>query len=180
MGVLALLSAFTLGVAAHAWPDRLRPRGAPRPAAQAAEGVGAAWRGAGEIVRGTGAWGAGGRLVRGAGRRALDAAVARPGRVLAIAALVAVAGWGLQTWTRVESDVQKLVPQRLSALRDLRDLQRISGGGGEVMPAAAGILLLAGAASGVGASPGEAASNEGAAAACTGAASVRCTAWKTN
>ena len=105
----------------------------PHPrASRVAEGVGAAWRGAGEIVRGTRLWGGAGRFVRGSGRRALGAAVAHPGRVLGIAALVAVAGWGLQTWTRVESDVQKLVPQKLTALQDLRGLQQISGVGGEV------------------------------------------------
>jgi len=132
--VLALLSALTLGVAAQAWPERLRPGSAPLGPrfSRAAEGVGAAWRGAGELVRGTRLWGGAGRFVRGSGRRALGAAVAHPGRVLAIAALVAVAGWGLQTWTRVESDVQKLVPQKLTALRDLRGLQQISGVGGEV------------------------------------------------
>jgi len=130
--VLALLSALTLGVAAQAWPDRLRPGAADPRASRAADGVGAAWRGAGEIVRGTRLWGAAGRFVRGSGRRALGAAVAHPGRVLGIAALVAVAGWGLQTWTRVESDVQKLVPQQLTALQDLRGLQQLSGVGGEV------------------------------------------------
>ena len=127
---LALLSALTLGVAAQAWPERLRT--APRGSSRLADGVAAAWRGAGEIVTGTRAWHAVGRFVRGSGRRALRAAVAHPGRVLGVAAIVAVAGWGLQTWTRVESDVQKLVPQKLTALQDLRGLQRLSGVGGEV------------------------------------------------
>lgn len=127
--VVALLCALTLGVAAQALAERREPRG---PAPGAARRVAAAWRGAGEIVTGSRAWGAAGRLIRGSGRRAIGAAVARPGRVLAVAAAVAVAGWALDTQTRVESDVQKLVPQQLSALRDLRDLQRISGVGGEV------------------------------------------------
>ena len=52
--------------------------------------------------------------------------------MLAIALVLAAAGWGLETQTRVESDVQKLVPQDLSALRDLRELQRSSGVGGEI------------------------------------------------
>ncbi len=127
---LALLCALTLGVAAQALhrpapeaPGRLRRAGAA---------VASAWRGAGEIVRGTRVAGGIRRGVRGSGRRVLAAGVAHPGRVLAAAAVLAVAGWALETQTRVESDVQELVPQRLTALRDLRDLQRISGVGGEV------------------------------------------------
>ncbi len=132
---VALLCALTLGVAAQSWRARSDPGDAvpaDRATTRAAGGVAAAWRGAGEIVTSSRPWRGGGRLLRGARRRVLTAAVARPGRVLAIAALIAVAGWGLQSFTRVESDVQKLVPQQLSALRDLRELQRISGVGGEV------------------------------------------------
>ncbi|HMS62120.1 MAG TPA: MMPL family transporter [Solirubrobacteraceae bacterium] len=126
---LALLCALTLGVAAQAWRPGL-PTGGRLSAAAAT--VGSAWRGAGEILHGTAVARAVRGGVRGTGRRALSAAVAHPGRVLAAAAVLAVAGWALETQTRVESDVQKLVPQRLTALRDLRDLQRISGVGGEV------------------------------------------------
>lgn len=126
---LAFLCALTLGVAAQAW--RPAPPAGGRLHA-AGDAVASAWRGAGEILRGTAVARAAGGAVRGLGRRTLGAAVAHPGRVLAAAAVLAVAGWALETQTRVESDVQKLVPQRLSALRDLRDLQRISGVGGEV------------------------------------------------
>ena len=126
---LALLCALTLGVAAQAWRPGL-PTGGRLSAAAAT--VGSAWRGAGEILHGTAVARAVRGGVRGTGRRTLAAAVAHPGRVLAAAAVLAVAGWALETQTRVESDVQKLVPQRLTALRDLRDLQRISGVGGEV------------------------------------------------
>ena len=127
---LALLCALTLGVAAQALrrPGR---QGSGRPA-RAGAAVASAWRGAGEIVQGTRVAGGVRRGVRGSGRRVLRAAVAHPGRVLAVGALLAVAGWALETQTRVESDVQKLVPQRMTALRDLRDLQQISGVGGEV------------------------------------------------
>jgi predicted RND superfamily exporter protein len=45
---------------------------------------------------------------------------------------VAAAGWALDTRTHVESDIQKLVPQDLPALRDLDALQRSTGVGGEV------------------------------------------------
>jgi hydrophobe/amphiphile efflux-3 (HAE3) family protein len=75
---------------------------------------------------------AAGARVRRAGAGALDYATRNPGRVLAIAAAVAAAGWALDTQTRVESDIQKLVPQDLPALRDLDALQRSSGVGGEV------------------------------------------------
>ncbi|HEV2813252.1 MAG TPA: MMPL family transporter, partial [Solirubrobacteraceae bacterium] len=56
----------------------------------------------------------------------------RPERVLAVAAVLALAGWVLDTQTKVESDVQKLVPQDLAALKDLNALQRATGVGGQL------------------------------------------------
>ena len=67
-----------------------------------------------------------------AGDRILGQAVRRPGRVLAVALAVAACGWALDTQTRVESDIQRLVPQDMQALRDLDALQRSTGVGGEV------------------------------------------------
>jgi len=91
-----------------------------------------AWRGAGELI-------ADNRVARraratatAAGGGALAAATARPGRVLAVALGVAVLGWGLDTQTHVESDIQKLVPQNLPALSDLQALQKSTGVGGEL------------------------------------------------
>ena len=78
------------------------------------------------------ATGAPARFVRTTARAALAHAVARPTRVVAIAFALAAAGWLLDTQTRVESDIQKLVPQDLPALRDLDALQRSTGVGGEV------------------------------------------------
>ncbi len=140
--MLALGCALTLGVAVQAWDERRRSRRAEaaeqrdgrirRAFARAGHGVGAAWRGAGEIVQGARAWAA---LSRGTGRlsaSALSQAVRRPERVLAVALALAVAGWALDTQTKVESDISKLVPQDLPALQDLRDLQALSGVGGEV------------------------------------------------
>ena len=72
------------------------------------------------------------RRARTVARAALAQAIARPARVLAVACALAVAGWGLDTQTRVESDIQKLVPQDLPALRALDALQRSTGVGGEV------------------------------------------------
>ena len=81
----------------------------------------------------------GSRLVRGTQRRAVESgrgavayATRNPARVLAIGLAVAAAGWALDTQTRVESDILKLVPQDLPALRDLDTLQRSTGVGGEV------------------------------------------------
>jgi hydrophobe/amphiphile efflux-3 (HAE3) family protein len=67
-----------------------------------------------------------------AGRDVLALATRHPARVLAVGLVIAAAGWGLDTQTRVESDIQRLVPQDLPALRDLDALQRSSGVGGEV------------------------------------------------
>ena len=72
------------------------------------------------------------RRVRHGAHAALAKAIARPGRVLVIATTLAAVGWLLDTQTRVESDIQKLVPQDLPALRDLDALQRSTGVGGEV------------------------------------------------
>ncbi len=67
-----------------------------------------------------------------AARAALALAVRRPGRVLGIGLAVAATGWALDTQTKVESDVQRLVPQDLPALQDLEALQRSTGVGGEI------------------------------------------------
>jgi predicted RND superfamily exporter protein len=62
----------------------------------------------------------------------LRAARERPGRVLAVGLALACAGWVVDTQTRVESDLNRLVPQDLPALRDLNELQRLTGVAGEV------------------------------------------------
>ncbi|MSW96357.1 MAG: MMPL family transporter, partial [Actinobacteria bacterium] len=129
--VIALVVALTFGVAVQALAERRAPRRFAGLGALGSE-VGAAWRGAGEIITGSRAWCA---LVRGSGRAAratLRGALARPALTLALAAMLAVAGWALDPVTRVESDIQRLVPQDLRALSDLQDLQRVSGVGGEV------------------------------------------------
>jgi predicted RND superfamily exporter protein len=43
-----------------------------------------------------------------------------------------VVGWGVDTQTRVESDVTKLVPQNLQALSDLQELQSSTSVGGQI------------------------------------------------
>ncbi|MSX01871.1 MAG: MMPL family transporter [Actinobacteria bacterium] len=124
---LALVCALTLGVAAAALVER-RSGPPPRPIVVLA----AAWGDAGRIIAATGAWRSIAARSRSAASAALRTATARPGRVLAAAAALALIGWALDTQAPVESDVQKLVPASLPALRDLQDLQRVSGVGGEV------------------------------------------------
>jgi hypothetical protein len=63
---------------------------------------------------------------------ALVEAVRRPGRVLGIGLALAVLGWGLDTQTRVETDITKLVPQNLESLHNLDTLERITGVGGQL------------------------------------------------
>jgi uncharacterized protein len=52
--------------------------------------------------------------------------------VLAVALAVALLGWVADTQTGVESDVRKLVPQDLGALRDVNELEKATGVSGEI------------------------------------------------
>jgi len=62
----------------------------------------------------------------------LGAVAAHPGRVLAVAAVLAIGGWVADTQTAVQSDVTKLVPPNMPALRNLRTLERVTGVSGEI------------------------------------------------
>ena len=64
--------------------------------------------------------------------RALGFALGRPGRVLAIALVVAVAGLAADTQSKVVSDVRELVPANLRELRDVNALQDETGVSGEI------------------------------------------------
>jgi hydrophobe/amphiphile efflux-3 (HAE3) family protein len=101
--------------------------------------IASALRGAGEIVGGAG------RRVLPRRRRPrasaaaasrpiplLHRALASPGRILALGAVLALAGWVADTQTGVQSDVTKLVPNNMPALRDLRELERVTGVSGEI------------------------------------------------
>jgi hydrophobe/amphiphile efflux-3 (HAE3) family protein len=100
--------------------------------------VGAAARGAVEIVRpATGVVRSRAtafrRDSRGARlRREVWRVPANASRVLAIAGVLALAGWVLDTQTSVQSDVTKLVPSTLPALRDLKTLEHVTGVSGEI------------------------------------------------
>ena len=90
-------------------------------------------RGAGELVDGARRQAA--RVLRprwAPGGRAPAVARRHPGRVLAVALVAAAAGWALDSRIAVVSDLPRLVPQDLPAVRDLDALQRDTGsrGGG--------------------------------------------------
>jgi predicted RND superfamily exporter protein len=87
--------------------------------------LGAAWRGARELARDN-------PLSRLVSRGALVVAVRQPQRVLAVGLALAALGWGLDTQTRVETDITKLVPQSLASLQNLTTLERATGVGGGI------------------------------------------------
>jgi len=130
--VLAFLCALTAGAAVlaltgDAMGARTRPMREPLGARAAATwaAASAAWRGAGELLREN-------PLTRAISRAALVGAVRRPGRVLVAGLALAALGWGLDTQTRVETDITKLVPQNLSSLEGLNAVERTTGVGGEI------------------------------------------------
>jgi hypothetical protein len=59
--------------------------------------------------------------------RALAFSIAAPGRVLAVAALVAILGWGVGTRIPVISDIRQLVPRDLPALQNVDELEQATG-----------------------------------------------------
>jgi len=87
-------------------------------------------RGAGEII-GESRAAVSSRLSRVA-RGAVAGAVRRPGRVLLVGVVLAAAGWVADTQMPVQSDVTKLVPSNMPALKDLRTLERVTGVSGEI------------------------------------------------
>jgi hydrophobe/amphiphile efflux-3 (HAE3) family protein len=131
---IALACAVTAGPAALALADRRIQ--APR----AAETVAASLRGARELLAEAAAplRRLGPVLRRGRSRAAvlgrglLGTALARPGQLLALGALLAVLGWVADTQTSVQSDVTKLVPANMPALHDLHTLERVTGVSGEI------------------------------------------------
>jgi uncharacterized protein len=137
---VAFVCALCAGAAGMTLADRRRPRaaaaaGTARPRLPGA--LAASLRGAGEIVAEAGGILRGGAAraaapLRRGGRAAFTAAVNQPGRILAVGALLAVLGWVADTQTAVQSDVTKLVPSSMPALRNLRTLERITGVSGEL------------------------------------------------
>ena len=66
------------------------------------------------------------------GRSALAVAIASPGRVLIVGLALALCGWVAGTRTQTISDVRELVPQNLTQVRDLNELQDTTGVSGEL------------------------------------------------
>jgi uncharacterized protein len=64
--------------------------------------------------------------------RIVTAVMRRPSRVLAVAGVLAVTGWIADTQTAVQSDVTKLVPASMPALRNLTTLEKVTGVSGEI------------------------------------------------
>jgi uncharacterized protein len=65
-------------------------------------------------------------------QRVLAVAQTYPGRVLAVGLTLAVIGWGLGTQIETQTDIQKLAPQSVDAVRELNELQDITGVSGEL------------------------------------------------
>ena len=84
-----------------------------------------AWRGARELLLDN-------PLTRFVSSAALGYAVRSPGRVLGVGLALAALGWGLDTQTKVQTDITKLVPQNTASLQNLDTLERLSGVGGEL------------------------------------------------
>jgi hypothetical protein len=123
---VALVCALTAGAAAisltagGAWGGR-----AGRTAVLAGSPPAAAWRGARELL-------AENPLTRLITRAALVGSVRHPARVLGVGLALAALGWGLDTQTKVQTDITKLVPQNLGSLQSLNAVERITGVGGEI------------------------------------------------
>ncbi len=141
--VIAFLCALTVGSAALVLAERRAPgrRWTIEGGAGAAAGtagdlftrarvrldtsLGAAWRGARELLLDN-------PVNRFVGRVALVEAPRRPGRMLCAGLVLAVLGWGLDTQTQVQTNIEKLVPQNLQSLQNLSALERATGVGGQL------------------------------------------------
>jgi uncharacterized protein len=133
---VALGCALTAGSAAMVLSRRRTVARAARPVRRRARSfgaVGAAARGAGEILADAGTRLASPLASLGSfGGRAIALAARRPGRVLLVGLLLAAIGWVADTQTPVQSDITKLVPSNMPALRNLRTLERVTGVSGEI------------------------------------------------
>jgi uncharacterized protein len=148
---IALAVALTAGSAMLVLSDRSGGvfgaswRGAAEIVGDLGGGFAAPVRGAGEILSGVAArvrrlaprrrragTPARARASRGWGTHLLQGVVSHPGRVLAAGLVLAAVGWFADTQTAVQSDVTKLVPSSMPALRNLRTLEQITGVSGEI------------------------------------------------
>jgi predicted RND superfamily exporter protein len=65
-------------------------------------------------------------------QRAVGLALARPKEVLGAGLVLAAIGWGVGTQIETESNIAKLAPQNLQAVKDLNELQDVTGVSGEL------------------------------------------------
>jgi predicted RND superfamily exporter protein len=65
-------------------------------------------------------------------KRAVELALAYPKQILAVGLALAAIGWGLGTQIETESNITKLAPQNLRAVKDLNELQEATGVSGEL------------------------------------------------
>jgi len=128
---IALACALTAGSAAMVLARRRR-QPLPRWNPPSLGVVGASARGAAEIIGDARARASVGSRAGGVARAAVAGAARRPGRVLLVGLLLAAVGWVADTQTPVQSDVTKLVPSNMPALRNLRTLERVTGVSGEI------------------------------------------------
>jgi uncharacterized protein len=120
---VALLCALTAGAAAVSLFAGRPPRVGAGTLARSP--LAAAWRGARELLSDN-------PLTRLITHAALVGSVRHPGRVLCVGLALAALGWGLDTQTKVQTDITKLVPQNLGSLQSLNTVERITGVGGEI------------------------------------------------
>jgi uncharacterized protein len=66
------------------------------------------------------------------GERLILLAISHPGRVIAVAAALAAAGWGVGTQVETASSIDSLAPQNLAAVSDLNELQDATGASGAI------------------------------------------------
>jgi hydrophobe/amphiphile efflux-3 (HAE3) family protein len=123
---LALAFALTAGTAALALAHGRADGPLARSARGAGELLGAAWRPAGRLLAPSG------RALARASRATVRGALARPGRFLAVGLVLAAAGWVADSRADVVSDLNRLVPQDLRAVRDLHTLESTTGIAGEI------------------------------------------------
>jgi uncharacterized protein len=134
------------GPDAERWAGSARLRAAAGTVARAGHGAGemlsGAWRSAARRLPAAHRGRIAGLATRGwreardtsleAWRAALSEARGRPARVLGIGVALALVGFVVDTQTKVVSDVTRLVPSDLPALRDLHTLQRTTAVSGEI------------------------------------------------
>ncbi|HET8862446.1 MAG TPA: MMPL family transporter [Solirubrobacterales bacterium] len=65
-------------------------------------------------------------------QRVLSVAQTYPQRVLALGLGLAILGWGVGTQVPIQTDIEELAPQKVDAVRELNELQDITGVSGEL------------------------------------------------